>query len=70
MKYCDICDRDADHDAPACAACRRLWHSPLLVLFVAIALHLQGCTDEVRDPLLRVMMFSAIEDTMHIFVLT
>jgi hypothetical protein len=40
------------------------------VLFVAIALHLQGCDDEVRDPLLRVMMFSAIEDTMHIFVLT
>lgn len=28
---------------------RRLWHSPLLVLFVAIALHLQGCDDEDSD---------------------
>eukprot|EP00435_Cladocopium_sp_Y103_P072337 s251_g40.t1 len=25
---------------------RRLWHSPLVVLFVAIALHLQGCDDD------------------------
>lgn len=70
MKYCDICDICVPTMMPLQAACRRLWHSPLLVLFVAIALHLQGCDDEVRDPLLRVMMFSAIEDTMHIFVLT
>lgn len=67
MTYVTVMPTYADHDAPACAACRRLWHSPLLVLFVAIALHLQGCEpDEVRDPLLRVMMFSAIQDTMHI----